>query len=172
MLKKITRIFSLSIIIVLLGAGSHFIHSCFLKSNVLTNKQNLQSTEIIIINSNELHINSQNITWAYNNEALDHKGILYDILSIQHEQEKTILTLFTDVEEEENKHKLAENYDEDSDKSLKLLKQFLTLQYISPTTESFKPFPVSSILVDYKDHPFIISSGFLSQETPPPNFSI
>jgi hypothetical protein len=175
-LKKITIIFSL-IIITVLSTGSYFIHDCFLKSYkadfksyVLTNKKNLQSSEIII-NSTELYINTKAITWEDDNEELIYKGVLYDVISIINNDEKTVLTVFADVEEEEIKNKFAANYDEDSDKLLKLLKQFLALQYISPTTELFNLVSASTILVNHKDYCFYISSGFLSQETPPPNLS-
>lgn len=176
-LKKATIIFSL-IIITVLSTGSYFIHYFFLKSYkadfksyILTNKENLQSSELII-NSNELYINTQIIEWEDDNEELLYKGILYDVISIKTNDEKTVLTVFADVEEEEIKNKFASNYDEDSDKSLKLLKQFLALQYISPTNELFNTCSISTILVNHKDYRFHISSGFLSQETPPPNLSI
>ncbi len=177
MLKKITIIFSL-IIITVLSTGTYFIHACFLKSYkadfksfVLSNKKNLQSSEIII-NSNELYINTEFIAWEDNNEEIVYKGVLYDIISIKINNEKAELTVFEDIQEKEIKNQFAKNYDESSDISLKLLKQFLALQYISPTTELLNTTHFSTSLNNQTYYFFNISPGFLSQETPPPNLFI
>lgn len=157
-------------------------HVCFLSSYkkefrayLSLNKNNLQSSEIII-KSSELYKNSQTIIWQDDNKEMVYKGILYDVISIRNNNENSIVTVFSDTQEVEINNQFAANYNDisckNANKSMKLLKQFLALQYISPTNELFNTCSKSTILVNHKDHRFHISSGFLSQETPPPNLSI
>jgi hypothetical protein len=138
------------------------------------NKENLKSSEITI-KSSELYKNSQTIIWEDDNKEIVYKGVLYDVISIRSNKENVIVTVFSDTQEVEIKNQFAANYNDISSKTankpMKLLKQFLALQYISPTTELFNSVSASTILVNHKDYHFYISSGFLSQETPPPNLS-
>lgn len=139
------------------------------------NKKNLKSSEITI-KSSELYKNSQTIIWEDDNKEIIYKGVLYDVISIRNNKENIIVTVFSDTQEVEIKNQFAANYNDISSKTankpMKLLKQFLALQYISPTTELVNTPSISNISIKHNDYHFYISSGFLSQETPPPNFSI
>lgn len=139
------------------------------------NKENLHTSEISI-NPNELYKNSKHIIWEDDNKEIVYNGVLYDVVSVQNNKKNVILTVFSDTQEENIKKQFAANYDDESNKTtnkpMKLLKQFLTLKYLSQTSDFINTPATTDIIINNKDYPFYLSEGFLTQETPPPNFFI
>ena len=180
MMKKIAIIFSL-VIIVVLSTGSFFIHQSYLssykkefRSFISLNKKTIQSSEITI-NTSELYINTSTITWEDDTKEIIYNGVLCDVISVKTENKKTVITVITDKQEQSIKEQFATLYNDDSYKTskkpLQLLKQFLSLKYVTHTT-TFSALPLkSTILINNSNYYFNIEKVFLPQETPPPTFS-
>lgn len=82
----------------------------------------------------------------------------------------------SDEKEHEIKKKIASIYDNSYSKSsnnpLKLLKKFLALKFLNTSCNSFNFELKINKLKNHILYTFNIDSIFLTQETPPPNFSV
>lgn len=178
-LKKISVIFSFFLITVF-STGSFFIHKSYLKSYkkefklfVFQNKTHA-NYNIIKINPSELYTNSKTIIWEDENKEVVYKGVLYDIVCIKTIGTKVELTAVSDEQEMELKKQFSSLYDINSNKTTKepvnLLKSFFALKYLVPKTILDLNHLESILKPTYIHSVFKISSGFISQTNPPPNF--
>lgn len=181
MLKKTGIIFTL-IVTIVLTTGSFFFHKINLssykkefKAFVLNNKQSLNTTKLTI-KATELFVNSKQLVWVDENEEIYYNGKLYDVITITHQQNKVVLTLLSDENEQKLNEDFASLYNNDeieksNHNSIKLLKQFLSLKYLATTLINFQ------FIQKVKTAYFVnnlndgICTVFLNKETPPPNFS-
>lgn len=143
--------------------------------NYIKQNTNHNNTSIILINPSELYINTKNITWEDENKELVYNGILYDIVNIKNQNGKVLIAAISDMRELEIKREFAENFSGKSEghshHSLKLLKQFLALKYLS-SDESLE-LQNNLMAVHYQiNGGFKPESGFVAIETLPPNYFV
>lgn len=179
-LKKTVTIILFSLISIF-SCGSYLIYKSYLysyksdfKAYINTNKKDIKLSTILISPS-ELYVNSKTIIWEDENKEVIHQGVLYDIVSIKNQNGKVVLFALSDCKEQEFKKQFAENFNESSSKStgntLKLLKQFLALKYVS--SDASLVFNNTSILNEYKRGScFKPEPVFISTETLPPNLFV
>lgn len=165
-----------------LTSGSYFLHRAYLKNykkefkSYISKHKKETTFTVININSNELYVNSTSINWEDDNKEVVYKGILYDIVSVQKVGTIITLTVVSDQQEMELKKQFASIYDVNSKTTtkhpLELLKNFFALKYVINdsdiqfnNTTSSCPSLISNLL-------FQITTMFLSQEAPPPDFCI
>lgn len=175
-------IFILLSIAVVLTTGSYFFHKSHLKaykkefkSFIKKNRSNIPTTKLII-NESELYVNTKCLVWVDENKEVYYQGKLYDIVSLIKEKNKNILYLLSDDNEQKLKDEFASIYDNDSfgktdQKPLKLLKQFLALKYVTPESNVLNSPSLKEIVQPFSEGTFKHQNVFLSQETPPPDFS-
>lgn len=180
-MKKISVFVLLSLTIVLSTSG-YFFYRAFLisykkdfKSFIQQNKNTIETSQFIV-KPCELFINNSKITWLDDNKEIYYQGELYDIVTISHQKGVTILSVLCDDQEQKLKEEFASLYNEDAIKKnnhnpMKFLKQFLALKYIEPIQLDFNHLKTSYFDSLYFEYTFSIKKGFLTQETPPPNFS-
>lgn len=176
-MRKLTLIFIFSILSIF-SCGSYLLYKSYLcsyKSNfreyININKKNVSHSTIRITPS-ELYVNSNRIIWEDENKEVVYDGVLYDVFNIKCQNGQVVLTLISDTQEQEIKKQFAENFKENSSNqthnSLKLLKQFLGLKYIS--NDDVLKINSSQILNEYQmGLALTLVSVFISTETLPPN---
>lgn len=181
LLRNIIFIVILSLTVVL-TTGGYFIHKSHLKaykkefkSFIKKNWSNIPTTKLIIIDA-ELYVNTKHLVWLDENKEVYYQGKLYDIVSLVKEKDNNMLYLLSDENEQKLKDDFASIYDNDSigktdQKPMKLLKQFLALKYIAPISTILNVQYLNNIVQPFTEGTFEQYDVFLSQETPPPNFS-
>lgn len=166
----------------MLTTGSYFFHKSHLKaykkefkSYIKKNQSNIPTTKLII-NDSELYINTKQIVWLDENKEVYYQGKLYDVVSLLKQKDKIILSLLSDENEQKLKNDFASIYDDDSvgktnQKPIKLLKQFLTLKYVTPKSAVINTLCLKDIIQPFTVDTFELQNVFLSQDAPPPDFS-
>ena len=143
------------------------------KAYVFKNKKTISFTKIEI-KKNQLYKNSKNIVWEDENKEIVYFGNLYDIVSVEVNSENVVLTVVSDKKEMELKKQFASIYNEDNYKNssqpIKLLKQLLSFKCIF--SNKYFEFKNENKLISFCNMElFITQKGYLTIETPPPNFS-
>lgn len=143
------------------------------KSYVFKNKKIISFTKIEI-RKKQLYQNSKNLVWEDENKEIVYFGNLYDIVSIDINDENVVLTVVSDKKELELKKQFAsiytdENY-KNSSQPIKLLKQLLSLKCIFSNTDyHFKC--LNNDITFCSTKVFNIQKGYVTNENPPPSFS-
>lgn len=176
--KKIACIV-LFIITSVLSSGCFLIYSgylCHYKSDIrrcIDADRRSINKSVISINPSELYIDSKTISWEDGNKEIVYKEVLYDIVNVKNEKGKVILTVVSDIQEQELKKQISESIDDNlstpTNNSLKLLKQFLAFKYISDN--DLLLLRQNSISEKYRmNYDVKIVPVFINTETLPPNF--
>lgn len=143
------------------------------KAFVFNNKKTISFTKIEI-KKNQLYKNSKNLVWEDENKEIVYFGNLYDIVSVEVNNENVVLTVVSDKEEMELKKQFASIYNENdlknSSQSSKILKQLLGLKCVC-NNENFEFKNGNNVISFGALKLFEIQKGYLFIETPPPNFS-
>ena len=180
-MKKIS-IICCFILITVFSTGSYLIHTCYLnsykkefKSFIFANQKHT-STAVVLINPSELYTNSCNIIWEDENKEVLYKGVLYDIIRIENRGLKIALVVVSDEQETSLKKQFSELFDLNALGSAKnpfhILKSFFSLNCV--INQADFDLGITSFLrpQSYSTDSFLISKVFLTQDTPPPDFSI
>lgn len=167
---------------VVLTTGGYFFHKAHLisykkefKSYIKVHKNNIPTTQLTI-NGNELYVNTKKIVWVDDNKEIYYNGKLFDVITITHQQNKVVLTLLSDENEQKLKEDFASLYNNDeieksNHKPIKLLKQLLSLKYLGTSLVNFKFIQTAKTPYFVNNLNDGICTVFLNKETPPPNFS-
>lgn len=141
----------------------------FLKQNKVQNAQ-----AIIYINPHELYTNSDKIIWEDENKEVIYKGVLYDILEIKNAGLRVALIAVSDAKEMILKKQFSELYNVNEHQSTKnpfhLLKHFLGLKTIMNSITICCDAYASEGVMIHTPGFFRITSVFISEDTPPPDF--
>lgn len=180
-MKKLICIF-LIVFVTLFSLGGFLIYSAYLscyknsyKSFIKTN-QHSKNYKKIFINPSELYVNTKTIIWEDEYKEVIIDGVLYDIVSVNYENGKVMLTVISDNQEQEIKKQFAsqysDSYAQSSNHLAKLLKQFLGLKFLSNYGYSNNSNKYYSS-ISYTPYSLLKNKFvFLPQELPPPNFHL
>ena len=179
-MKKLIVFIILSISVVL-ATGSYFFYKAHLISykkdyrNYISRNTNNITKKVITVNKKDLYKNSANLTWEDDNQELVFNNHLYDVLGIKLISNKIEITLVSDEKEQQLKNQFASLYHNDlnkkEDSPVKILKQFLALKCVIIPHQQTVKFDFLNNNVRNISYFFKVTKGYLTQETPPPNFS-
>lgn len=164
------------------SAAGYLIHKCYLnsykkefKSFTFANQKKI-STAVLLINPSELYTNSCNIIWEDENREVIYKGVLYDIIRIENRGLKIALVAVSDTQETSLKKQFAElfniNTRESSKNPFHNLKSFFSLKCVICQADFDLGITCFLRPQSYYTDSFLISTVFLAQETPPPDFTL
>ncbi len=180
MIKKTGIIFTLTVVVLLTFSSCFF--RLYLSSykkefkTYISNHTNSLKTSKVTIKKNQLNAKNSNIKVFDDYNEISQNGVLYDVVSVEYNVDEIIFTVVKDLKETAILTEYSMIFEEDDDKNsngmFKVLKKILALKYISNSSIKYSNLrKASSTSYFYFEYPSILNKGFLTQETPPPNFS-